>query len=85
MNIGEFLEMSLDELESVSGIEKTRWCKYFNGGLMNERNIYRFAASVEMTAGEFLDALNQKRKSLRALKMKNVEVISGSQHLFTTD
>lgn len=62
MNTREFLKIGLDDLEAYSGIEKTRWCKYFNGGLMNERNIYRFASSVGMTPGEFLEALNERRK-----------------------
>lgn len=83
MNIGEFLEIGLDELEAVSGIEKTRWCKYFNGGLMNERNIYRFAASVEMTAGEFLDALNQRRKKSldRLLANQNISKLQAIAYL----
>lgn len=62
MDTREFLKIGLDDLEAYSGIEKTRWCKYFNGVLMNERNIYRFASSVGMNPGEFLEALNERRK-----------------------
>lgn len=62
MDLNTFLNMTLDELAAKSGIDKTRWCKYFNGSAMNERNIYRFARSVDMLPGEFIDALNKRRK-----------------------
>lgn len=63
MNKQEFLEASLDKLEQISGIDKTRWSKYFNGHTMNERNIYKLAQSLNMSYSEFLEALNSRRSS----------------------
>jgi transcriptional regulator with XRE-family HTH domain len=70
MTIVEFKVLSLDELASITGLDKTRWSKYFNGQLMTEAVLNSLAKSLGMEPHVLLLAINQKRLHRNAINAK---------------
>jgi hypothetical protein len=70
MTIKEFKSLSLDELAQLTALDKTRWCKYFNGQLMTESVLNSLAHSLGMQPHILLLAINQKRLHRNAIGVK---------------
>lgn len=75
MTIKDFKELSLDELSRLSGLDKTRWSKYFNGQLMTEAVLNHCAQSLGMKPHILLFAINLKRLHRNATN-GNVTVVA---------
>ena len=74
MTVKDFKELSLDELSKLSGLDKTRWSKYFNGQLMTESVLNHCAQSLGMEPHELLFAINSKRLHRNATNVKVKQV-----------
>lgn len=61
MSVNEFKKIGLNELAAKTGLDKTRWSKYFNGQLMTEAVLNEAAQALEMQPHVLLFAINQKR------------------------
>ena len=61
MNIDEFESISLNNLAGKSQMDKTRWCKYFNGQSITETVLNRVAKRLEMQPHALLEAINKRR------------------------
>jgi hypothetical protein len=73
MTIAEFLNASLDDLQALSNMDKTRWSKYLNGQTINEDTLNRAAKNLKMQPEGLLLALNLRRKSKTdAIRMTSV-------------
>ena len=70
MPIKEFKEISLDDLAARTGLDKTRWSKYFNGQLMTEAVLNQSAEALGMQPHILLFAINQKRLHRNAINVK---------------
>lgn len=70
MPIKEFKQISLDDLASKTGLDKTRWSKYFNGQLMTEAVLNHSAQALGMKPHILLFAINQKRLQRNAINVK---------------
>lgn len=70
MPIKEFKQISLDDLASKTGLDKTRWSKYFNGQLMTEAVLNHSAQALGMKPHILLFAINQKRLQKKAINVK---------------
>jgi hypothetical protein len=70
MPIKEFKEISLDDLAAKTGLDKTRWSKYFNGQLMTEAVLNQSAQALGMQPHILLFAINQKRLHRSAISAK---------------
>jgi hypothetical protein len=70
MTIKEFKDLSLDDLARLTALDKTRWCKYFNGQLMTESVLNSLAQSLGMEPHILLLAINQKRLHRNAINAK---------------
>lgn len=62
MDLQTFLALKTDQLENLSGIDGTRWSKYFNGTPLNERTLYRLSTRLNMRPSDLLLGLNIKRR-----------------------
>ena len=70
MPIKEFKEISLNDLAARTGLDKTRWSKYFNGQLMTEAVLNQSAEALGMQPHILLFAINQKRLHRNAINVK---------------
>jgi hypothetical protein len=70
MTIKVFNELSLDELSRLSGLDKTRWSKYFNGQLMTEAVLNHCAQALGMMPHILLWAINLKRLHRNAISAR---------------
>ncbi|OIP78247.1 MAG: hypothetical protein AUK48_02115 [Oscillatoriales cyanobacterium CG2_30_44_21] len=70
MTIKEFKDLSLDDLATLTALDKTRWCKYFNGQLMTESVLNSLAQSLGMEPHILLLAINQRRLHRNAINAK---------------
>lgn len=61
MTAKQFLALSLNDLASVSGMDKTRWSKYFNGKTITENVLNQIAPKLQMEPHQLLQAINIKR------------------------
>ena len=61
MDMNEFEAISLDNLASKSHMDKTRWCKYFNGQSITETVLNKLANRLEMQPHVLLEAINKRR------------------------
>jgi hypothetical protein len=75
MTVEDFKELSLDELSRLSGLDKTRWSKYFNGQLMTEAVLNQCAQSLGMQPHVLLLAINTKRLHRNATSV-NVKAVA---------
>ncbi len=75
MTVKDFKELSLDELSRLSGLDKTRWSKYFNGQLMTESVLNQCAQSLGMQPHILLWAINTKRLHRNATNV-NVDAVA---------
>lgn len=58
-----FQTLSLSELASITGINKYRWSRYFNGHtLMTERTLKRAASRIGMRPEELLKQVDIRRE-----------------------
>ena len=70
MTVKEFKETSLDDLAVRTGLDKTRWSKYFNGQLMTESVLNQSAEALGIRPHVLLFAINQKRLQRNAINAK---------------
>lgn len=70
MSIKKFKEISLDDLAVKTGLDKTRWSKYFNGQLMTEAVLNHSAEALGMQPHILLREINQKRLQRNAINAK---------------
>lgn len=67
MTVKEFGKLNLDDLSKLSGLDKTRWCKYFRGQLMTEAVLNQCAKSLRMKPHNLLLAINKRRLHRNAI------------------
>lgn len=70
MTINEFSALSLDQLSKETGLDKTRWSKYFRGSLMTESVLNQCAKRLSMEPHDLLFAINKKRLHRNATNAK---------------
>jgi len=74
MTVEQFKESSLNDLAKITGMDKTRWSKYFNGQLITEGCLNHLASKLSMQPHNLLLAINQKRLHRNAIGAKVVQV-----------
>lgn len=62
MNLAEFLTASLDQLSEASGMDKTRWSKYFNGQPISEPTLNKVAQKLDMEPSTLFFGICSRRK-----------------------
>jgi hypothetical protein len=70
MTVNQFKELSLNDLAKMTGMDKTRWSKYFNGQLITEGCLNHLALKLSMKPHELLFGLNEKRLHTNAISAK---------------
>lgn len=67
MRVTEFQELSLVQLERITGIDQTRWSRYFSGKVsINSRTLEKAAKPLNMEPADLLYAIQ-----LRILSKSN--------------
>lgn len=61
MTINDFMQSELEVLAQKSGLDKTRWSKYFNGHLISEMVLNQAARNLDMQPHELLMGINKRR------------------------
>jgi transcriptional regulator with XRE-family HTH domain len=75
METEAFVQLSLRELQALTGIDRHRWSRYFNQRIYpNEKTLLRAAKSLNMEPGKLLDAIQAKRAHLLSVKTKGKSV-----------
>jgi Cro/C1-type HTH DNA-binding domain len=62
MTIEDFISTPLVDLHAMTGVTSPRWSRYFSGHTLSERTISKIAEKLEMTPGELLTAVNERRQ-----------------------
>lgn len=62
MQIQSFLTATLDELALVSGLDKTRWSKYFGGKRISEKTLEKLSDTLEMPMADLYLAISLRRQ-----------------------
>jgi hypothetical protein len=74
MDIKDFADLSLDQLSQLTGLDKTRWSKYFRGQSMTETVLNQCAVRLGMKPHELLLAINTKRLQINATPVKVISI-----------
>ena len=75
MQIDDFLVLTYDELEALTGIHRTAWSRYFNRRCtISEPNLIKISNSLNMPIGHLWIALEEKRKRTLSKKKKRVDI-----------
>ncbi|MGB3208670.1 MAG: helix-turn-helix transcriptional regulator [Crinalium sp.] len=65
MNIKEFREVTLGELERLTGVDRPRWSRYLSGKTsVTVKTLEKAAPKLGMTTDELLKAMNERAKSV---------------------
>jgi len=67
MTLKDFNDLSLDQLAEKTGLDKTRWSKYFNGQDISERVLNQSAIALGVKPHILLWAINLKRLHKNAI------------------
>lgn len=63
MKIDDFLKLSYEDLERLTGVHRTAWSHYFNKKRgISERTLAKVCKGLDMGVGDFWVALEAKRR-----------------------
>lgn len=65
MTIDEFMTAPLSSLESLTGVDRSNWSKYFNGSLLSEATLNKASFYLGMSPDQLLKAINLRREALK--------------------
>lgn len=62
MTLEDFLEEPLNNISTITNIDKSNWSKFFSGKMISEKTLNKASKSLKMTPDQLLKAINIRRK-----------------------